>query len=140
LPPVALLLWVPLIVYLAVAIYLFHKRRQERAAIAAAAPERERRESRVRELLHAMRLPDSYFFLIDNQKDHQHPVVTLLPPPPNYANDNNTNTPQPVINEIPPSPPTFYPDTTQEDEDYVRINLHGLIDAEHRDEQRQIQA
>lgn len=140
LPPIALLLWIPLIAYLAVALYLFHKRRQERAAIAAAAPERERRESRVRELLHAMRLPDSYFFLIDNQKDHQHPVVTLLPPPPNYANDNNTNTPQPAINEIPPSPPTFYPDATQEDEDYVRINLHGLIDAEHRDEQRQTQA
>jgi hypothetical protein len=140
LPPVALLLWIPLVVYLGVSIYLLHKRRQEKAAMEAAAPERERRESRLRELLHAMRLPDSYFFHIDNQKEHRHPVVTLLPPPPTYASENNSNLPQPAITEIPPTPPTFYPNTTQEDEDYVRINLHGLIDAEHRDEQRQIQA
>ncbi|KAG2175196.1 hypothetical protein INT44_007684 [Umbelopsis vinacea] len=137
LPAIALLLWIPLVVYIGIAFHLFRQRRKERAAIEAAAPERERRESRVRELLHAMRLPDSYFFLIDNQKDHRHPVVTLLPPPPNYANDNNANVPQPPNNEIPPSPPPFYPNTSQEDEDYVRINLHGLLDAEHRDEQRQ---
>ncbi|KAH8551541.1 hypothetical protein BGW37DRAFT_520498 [Umbelopsis sp. PMI_123] len=140
LPQIALLMWIPLAAYLTVAGYLYYRRRKERQAIEAAEPERERRESRLRELLHAMRLPDNYFFVIDNQKEHHHPVVTLLPPPPTYRNNNNPNQQQPIISEVPPTPPTTDPNRHEEDEDYVRINLHGLIDAEHRDEQRQNQS
>lgn len=136
-PQITLLLWIPLVLYLSFACYFFRKRRAARPAArrAAACEEsyagRGRRESRVRELLRAMRLPENYFFVISNPKEHTHPVVTLLPPPPTY---NTSNSELPTVNEIPSGPSISSDNHHPDDGDYVRINLDRLVEAEHREQ------
>lgn len=133
-PRIALLLWIPLVLYLSFSVYFFRQRRTKMREHGdqASFVERGRRESRVRELLRAMRLPESYFFVISNQKEHSHPVVTLLPPPPTYNTDGEV-----MVNAI---PDTEHPNSHPDDEDFVRINLDRLVEAEHREERHNSQA
>ncbi|CEP14749.1 hypothetical protein [Parasitella parasitica] len=87
-PDGAQALWVLLAVYLVFAFISFRKRRRETKKIMDL--ERYILDHRIqrRELLDQSHpLPEGYYFEIqNNSKDHTHPVVTLLPPPPAYAN------------------------------------------------------
>jgi hypothetical protein len=81
-------LWVILGVYLIFVIISFRNRRKEDKRIVDL--ERCIMDQRVRrrELLdQSHSLPEGYYFEIQNRtKNHTHPVVTLLPPPPAYGN------------------------------------------------------
>lgn len=83
LPQAAIVLWVPVVIYLCVAVYMFRRRR---ASQNHNEREQEDPSNPAHESMRQTRLPDSYYFVINNTKDHAHPVVTLLPPPPNYRN------------------------------------------------------
>ncbi|KAJ2964420.1 hypothetical protein NQZ79_g641 [Umbelopsis isabellina] len=85
LPQAAIVLWVPVVVYLCIAVYMFHRRRANRVHDNTNEDPSDRSVP-AQETMRQMRLPDSYYFVINNTKDHAHPVVTLLPPPPNYRN------------------------------------------------------
>ncbi|KAI8640408.1 hypothetical protein BD408DRAFT_419843 [Parasitella parasitica] len=81
-------LWILLFVYLICASISFRKRRREAKRIMDLEQYILDRRTRRRELLDQSHpLPEGcYFEIQNNSKDHTHPVVTLLPPPPAYAN------------------------------------------------------
>ncbi|KAG2183425.1 hypothetical protein INT43_006431 [Umbelopsis isabellina] len=85
LPQAAIVLWVPVVIYLCVAVFMFHRRRANRVHNDTNEDPSDHTLP-AQESMRQMRLPDSYYFVINNTKDHAHPVVTLLPPPPNYRN------------------------------------------------------
>lgn len=79
-------LWILLGVYLIIALIAFQRRRIEAKHIEdlerCIADQRSQRRALIDQ---AHPLPEGYYFEIQNHsKDHTHPVVTLLPPPPAY--------------------------------------------------------
>lgn len=81
-------LWILLGVYLIVALISFQRRRKEARRIEdlerCIADQRLQRRALIDQ---SHPLPEGYYFEIQNHsKDHTHPVVTLLPPPPAYGN------------------------------------------------------
>ncbi|ORX47050.1 hypothetical protein DM01DRAFT_1339350 [Hesseltinella vesiculosa] len=87
LPPVAKLLWVPLALYvIAVIVYHWYRMRKSTRIHHLEMQVEVARRRRLHELLRNMTLPDDHYFVIEhNRPNHVHPVVTLLPPPPNYC-------------------------------------------------------
>ncbi|CAM0143119.1 hypothetical protein VKS41_006117 [Umbelopsis sp. WA50703] len=138
LPQAAMVLWVPVVLYLATAAFMFHRRRSNQVRNA---PQRDTSNSsdQAPESMRQMRLPDSYYFVINNTKDHTHPVVTLLPPPPNYRNaakhaQRNSMEIEEVEPEAPgsaeqPQPQSQSTSTdTPPDADHVQINIELASD------------
>ncbi|KAI8381000.1 uncharacterized protein BYT42DRAFT_288432 [Radiomyces spectabilis] len=86
LPPVAYLLWVPLALYIVgagISIQINRRRSEEIEGLEEQLAEA--RQRRMNEMTSAVRLPDNHYFeIVNNPKNHSHPVVTLLPPPPSY--------------------------------------------------------
>lgn len=90
LPPVAKLLWLPLVLYCVGVVVLLggvQWRRQRHMAnlehqVALA------RQRRVDELLQATELPNDHYFVVQQRRAGR-PVMTLIPPPPTYHNSNN---------------------------------------------------
>ncbi|KAI9491543.1 hypothetical protein BDB00DRAFT_832701 [Zychaea mexicana] len=83
----AFALWIPLVVYAAIAVFMVHHRRQRRRKIQRLEYQvAQAREQRIRELMAAVELPENHYFVTDyaTSSRHTHPVTTLLPPPPSY--------------------------------------------------------
>ncbi|ORZ15321.1 hypothetical protein BCR42DRAFT_51622 [Absidia repens] len=87
LPQAAKALWIPLALYCVGVLVFFgyHRRRATKIHELEQQIGRARRR-RLNELLSNMELPSDHYFVIeDRSTSHAHPVVTLLPPPPDYA-------------------------------------------------------
>jgi hypothetical protein len=92
LPPVAKLLWLPLVLYCVGVVVLLggvQWRRQRHMAhlehqVALA------RQRRIDELLHATELPNDHYFVVQQRRAGR-PVMTLIPPPPTYNNSNSNS-------------------------------------------------
>ncbi|KAL0090783.1 hypothetical protein F4703DRAFT_1790738 [Phycomyces blakesleeanus] len=88
LPEAAYAMWAPLVLYvIGVLIVNTSDRRRAREMATLRQQVGEARRRRIQELLQAMNLPENHYFEIqDDPKHHGHPVMTLLPPPPEYQN------------------------------------------------------
>ncbi|KAI8063928.1 hypothetical protein BC940DRAFT_335650 [Gongronella butleri] len=85
LPVLALLLWVPLLLYFVVLLYAHAMQcRRERQLGDLYHDLTLIQQHRQARLLHATTLPSSLFFFQYYTDDHAHPVTTLMPPPPCY--------------------------------------------------------
>jgi hypothetical protein len=89
LPKAAHALWLPLIVYIVVSFCVFKFNQKEAAHIDSleryVLEARNRRRQEIYQAEQQFQLPDGHFFEIQYPKEHGHPVVTLLPPPPTYS-------------------------------------------------------
>ncbi|KAI8879173.1 hypothetical protein K501DRAFT_276810 [Backusella circina FSU 941] len=89
LPKAAHALWIPLIVYIVTSFCVFKYNQKEVAHIDSleryVLEARNRRRQEIHQAEQHFQLPDGHFFEIQYPKEHGHPVVTLLPPPPTYS-------------------------------------------------------
>ncbi|KAI8328828.1 hypothetical protein BC941DRAFT_216049 [Chlamydoabsidia padenii] len=90
LPPLAKLLWLPLALYCIAVVVLFVIRQHRLAEITRmehqlAYSQQQRQRAR--------RLPEDYYFVIEQRPQRDRPVMTLIPPPPTY----------PMVQITPPS-------------------------------------
>ncbi|CAO3593045.1 unnamed protein product [Absidia cylindrospora] len=87
LPQAAKALWIPLALYcIGVLVFFSYHRRHATKIYELEQQIGRARRRRLNELLSNMELPSDHYFVIeDRSTSHAHPVVTLLPPPPNYA-------------------------------------------------------
>ncbi|KAI9265148.1 hypothetical protein BDA99DRAFT_559222 [Phascolomyces articulosus] len=93
-------LWIPLIVYVLIAIFMLRQRRKRKEKIQKLECQVvHAREHRIQELVRAVELPENHYFVTEHSRiGHTHPVTTLLPPPPTYQR-----------NETEASPPNLAP-------------------------------
>lgn len=85
LPPSALALWAPFLIYVAIAVIIHYRRRREEKRITELEQKiAQMREQRIHDVLSAMELPQDHYFATEITDKHRHPVTTLLPPPPAY--------------------------------------------------------
>ncbi|KAI8077711.1 uncharacterized protein BX664DRAFT_343300 [Halteromyces radiatus] len=91
LPPVAKLLWLPLGLYcLGVFFFFSYHQRHAREVFQLERQVSRARRRRLNELLRNMELPNDHYFVIEQRASSGHPVMTLLPPPPNYGSTVRT--------------------------------------------------